>query len=87
MPFEPPPSSGGGFVAFGGDSVDGEGFLISGAEAAAIAGVGEAAIRQLATRRKIKRFPGRRRCDGTFYARPEIEAYAERRRARLSVAA
>lgn len=67
--------------------MDEDKFLITGAEAAAIAGVGEPAIRQLATRKKIKRFPGRRRCEGTLYARPEIEAYAARRRERLSAAA
>ena len=50
--------------------------LISGAEAAQIAGVSEATIRQWATRKKIHRFPGRRRCEGTLYARPEIEALA-----------
>lgn len=71
----------------GGGCVDDDKFLISGAEAAAIAGVGQAAIRQLATRGKIKRFPGRRRCEGTFYARPEIEAYAAARRGRHPVAA
>jgi predicted site-specific integrase-resolvase len=53
--------------------------LISASEAAEIAGVSEAAVRQWATRGKIHRFPGQRRCDGTMYARPEIEAIAEER--------
>ncbi|MER6350651.1 hypothetical protein ABT186_02045 [Streptomyces sp. NPDC001634] len=48
--------------------------LIPASKAAQIAGVSEAAIRQWATRGKIRRFPGRRRADGTLYARPEIEA-------------
>ena len=50
--------------------------LIPASTAAEIAGVTEAAIRQWATRKKIRRFPGRRRCEGTLYARPEIEALA-----------
>lgn len=48
--------------------------LIPASEAADIAGVREATIRQWATRGKIHRFPGRRRSEGTLYARPEIEA-------------
>lgn len=48
--------------------------LITAAEAAALAGVTEGAVRQWATRKRIRRFPGRRRCEGTMYARPEIEA-------------
>lgn len=84
MPFEPlePPAS--GVSLFPGVSVDLWHLypedLISGPEAAQIAGVSEAAIRQWATRKKIRRFPGRRRCEGTLYARPEIEAVAESRR-------
>ena len=61
--------------------------LITAAEAAEIAGVSEAAIRQWATRRKIHRFPARRRCEGTLYARPEIEAEVAKRAARIPVAA
>ena len=60
--------------------------LIPASEAAEIADVSQAAIRQWATRGKIHRFPGRRRCEGTLYARPEIEAVAESRRT-LSTAA
>lgn len=61
--------------------------LIPGSEAAAIAGVTPAAIRQWATRGKIARFPGRRRCEGTLYARPQIEAIAAERFAHLTQAA
>lgn len=64
-----------------------ESFLIPAVEAAEIAGVEEATIRQWATRGKIQRFPGRRRCEPTLYARPEIEAEAERRAGRVPVAA
>lgn len=53
--------------------------LITAAEAAEIADVSEGAVRQWATRGKIHRFPGRRRCEGTLYARPEIEAVAATR--------
>lgn len=60
--------------------------LIPASTAAEIAGVSEGAIRQWATRKKISRFPGRRRCEGTLYARPEIEAVAAERAAN-SVAA
>jgi predicted site-specific integrase-resolvase len=62
-------------------------YLIAAAEAAEIAGVSEAAIRQWATRGKIQRFPGRRRCEPTLYARPEIEAEAEKRAGRMAMAA
>lgn len=55
--------------------------LIPGDEAAEIAGVSEAAIRQWASRGKIHRFPGRRRAERTLYARPEIEAERDRRAA------
>lgn len=61
--------------------------LIPASKAAAIAGVSEAAIRQWATRKKITRFPGRRRCEGTLYARPEIEAVAAERAGHLAQAA
>lgn len=86
MLIEPSSPSDGGFVAFGGVSVDliqirGTD-LIPGAEAARIAGVTEGAIRQWATRGKIHRFPGRRRCEGTMYARPEVEAVAAEQRAK-----
>ncbi len=53
--------------------------LIPAAEAARIADVSEATIRQWATRGKIHRFPGRRRCEGTMYARPEILAEVAKR--------
>jgi hypothetical protein len=53
--------------------------LIPASEAARIAEVSEAAIRQWATRGKIRRFPGRRRSEGTLYARPEIEAVVAER--------
>jgi hypothetical protein len=53
--------------------------LITGAEAAALAGVSEAAIRQWATRGKIQRFPGRRRSEGTLYAEPEVRAEIAKR--------
>lgn len=56
--------------------------LITGPEAAILAGVSEATIRQWATRGKIRRFPGRRRCEGTHYARPEVEAVAAEQRAK-----
>ncbi len=66
----------------GGDSVDlwkvYPDDLIPASEAAALAGVSEAAIRQWATRKKIRRFPGRRRAEPTLYARPEVEAEAAR---------
>lgn len=58
--------------------------LIPASKAAAIAGVSEAAIRQWATRGKIRRFPGRRRCEGTMYARPEIEAVIDAREQALA---
>ena len=61
--------------------------LIPAAVAAAMAGVGEATIRQWATRGKIHRFPARRRAEPTLYAKPEIEAMAAQRRQRTSVAA
>lgn len=61
--------------------------LITAAEAADLAGVTEGAIRQWATRGKINRFPGRRRCEGTMYARPEIEAVLAERDDHQSVAA
>jgi hypothetical protein len=61
--------------------------LITGAEASRLAGVSEATIRQWATRRKIQRFPGRCRSDGTLYARPEVEAEAARRAAAHPIAA
>jgi hypothetical protein len=81
----------GGFVVYGGGIVaPWELFpddLITAAEAAEIAGVSECAIRQWATRKKIKRYPGRRRCEPTLYARPEIEAEAERRAGRVPLAA
>jgi hypothetical protein len=50
--------------------------LITGAEAALLAGVAEATIRQWATRGKIRRFPGRCRREGTLYARPDVEHVA-----------
>lgn len=53
--------------------------LIPAAEAARIAGVEEATIRQWAARGKISRFPGRRRAEPTLYARPEVEAESARR--------
>lgn len=85
---EPPSPCGGGFVVLGGDSLDDEdAFLIRATEAARIAHVSEAAIRQWATRGKIQRFPGRRRCEPTLYARPEIEAEAAKRAGRVSMAA
>ena len=55
--------------------------LVTGKEAAAIAGVREPTIRQWATRGKLHRFPGRRRREGTMYARPEVEAEVARRQA------
>lgn len=55
--------------------------LIPADEAARLAGVGEATIRQWATRGRIHRFPGRRRSERTLYARPEIEAIVAERRA------
>jgi hypothetical protein len=55
--------------------------LIPADEAAKLAGVTEAAIRQWATRGKIHRFPGRRRAERTLYARPEIEAERDKRAA------
>jgi DNA-binding transcriptional MerR regulator len=61
--------------------VDDDAYFIHGDEAARIAGVSPATVRQWATRKKIHRFPGRRRADGTLYARPEIEAIAASRRA------
>lgn len=54
--------------------------LITGAEAAAIAHVTEAAVRKAASRGKLHRFPGRRRADGTLYARPEVQEWAAGRR-------
>lgn len=61
--------------------------LISADEAARLAGVSEATIRQWATRGKIQRFPGRRRAERTLYARPEIEAIvAERDHPHLAAA-
>ena len=66
----------------GGDSVDlldvFPEHLITGAEAAEIAGVSEATVRQWATRHKIRRFPGRCRSEATLYVRPEVEAEAVR---------
>lgn len=61
--------------------------LITAAEAAELASVTEGAIRQWATRKRIHRFPGRRRCEGTMYARPEIEAVIAERNDRTPVAA
>jgi hypothetical protein len=67
----------------GGDSVDlwqvYPDDLIPASEAAALAGVAEATIRQWATRKKISRFPGRRRAEPTLYARPEILAEIAKR--------
>lgn len=60
--------------------------LIQAWEAAEIAGVSQDVIRQWAARGKIHRFPGNRRADGTMYARPEIEAIARQRAARLTAA-
>jgi predicted site-specific integrase-resolvase len=61
--------------------------LIPADEAAALAGVSEATIRQWATRGRISRFPGRRRSERTLYARPEIEAIvAERDQPHLAAA-
>lgn len=74
-----------GLVAFPGVSVSPISLyaddLIPADEAAKLAGVGEATIRQWATRGKIHRFPGRRRSERTLYARPEIEAVAAKRAA------
>lgn len=67
--------------------MDDDAYFIPGDEAARIAGVEPATVRQWATRGKIHRFPGRRRSDGTLYARPEIEAEAARVAALRLVAA
>lgn len=53
--------------------------LIPADEAARLAGVSEATIRQWATRGRISRFPGRCRSERTLYARPEIEAIVAER--------
>lgn len=55
--------------------------LIPADQAAEMAGVTEATIRQWATRGRIHRFPGRRRSERTLYARPEIEAIVAERKA------
>lgn len=79
MTSEPPSPCGGGFGIPGSESVDDDSYFIPGDEAARIASVEPATVRQWATRKKIHRFPGRRQADGTLYIRHEIEAMAASR--------